>query len=101
MKKAKKSIATQNKIRKVLHHKLITASTINADSNRQYPQRLTPSILKNDNCDLLIYLIYMKYINDLIKGGGDPKYGLIGKNGEITEQRLNNANDELIRKYQG
>lgn len=57
--------------------------------------------IKLDNCDILIYLIYMNYLNELIKEGGDPSNGGAGEIGEVTEERLLNANDKLSKKYRG
>lgn len=57
--------------------------------------------IKLDNCDILIYLIYMNYLNELIKEGSDPSNGGAGEDGEVTEERLLNANDKLSKKYRG
>ncbi|RCK62276.1 hypothetical protein Cantr_09205 [Candida viswanathii] len=57
--------------------------------------------IKLDNCDILIYLIYMNYLNELIKEGGDSANGGAGEEGEVTEERLQNANDKLAKKYRG
>lgn len=57
--------------------------------------------IKSDNCDILIYLIYMNYVNELINEGAKSQNGGAGEEGEVTEERLNNANDKLIKKYRG
>lgn len=43
----------------------------------------------------------MNYLNELIKEGGDPSNGGAGEIGEVTEERLLNANDKLSKKYRG
>lgn len=89
----------KEKFRRVLESRLRIPKSSNISTNNH--QTLIPSSLADDNSDLLIYLIYIKYITELIKGASDPKYGYQGNIGEITEERLGNANEELMKKYQG
>ncbi|KAK6456450.1 uncharacterized protein RJT20DRAFT_44753 [Scheffersomyces xylosifermentans] len=57
--------------------------------------------LKNDNSDLLIYLIYVNYLSELVAEGGDPKNGGSGMEGEITVARVEKAHEMLMKKYRG
>lgn len=56
--------------------------------------------LKRDNCDLLVYLIYVNYMNELIKQSANSEIGA-GEEGEITQYRLDKSHEDLMKKYRG
>ncbi|CAI5755756.1 unnamed protein product [Candida verbasci] len=56
--------------------------------------------LKDDNSDLLIYLIYINYLNDLIRQSSTKENGF-GNEGTITEERLENVDFKLLKKHRG
>lgn len=56
---------------------------------------------KKDNCDLMIYLIYVNYLNDLVKKAGSTSAGGAGAEGELTESRVEKTHEKLIKQYRG
>ncbi|KAK6462792.1 hypothetical protein DFJ63DRAFT_336098 [Scheffersomyces coipomensis] len=59
------------------------------------------STLKNDNSDLLIYLIYISYLNELITEGSSDSHGGSGEDGEITNYRIDKAHEMIMKRYRG
>jgi hypothetical protein len=56
---------------------------------------------KKDNCDLLIYLIYVNYLNDLVSEAGSTTAGGAGAEGELTESRVEKTHEKLLKRYRG
>ncbi|KAL6454675.1 hypothetical protein SBY92_004142 [Candida maltosa Xu316] len=88
--KKNKKVYDQKSFRRILRSKLLGRHEGEPDTE-----------LKKDNCDILIYLLYLNYINELIKEGGEPSNGGAGISGEVTVERIENGGDKLIKKYQG
>lgn len=57
--------------------------------------------IKKDNCDLLVYLLYVNYMNELVKKASSAQTGGPGDDGELTKFRLDKAHQELMRRHRG
>ncbi|CAH6718235.1 hypothetical protein CLIB1444_01S02168 [[Candida] jaroonii] len=56
-------------------------------------QKKTKLTIKNDSSNLLIYLIYVNYLNNLIENSTS--------NNEITMTNLIKENETLLKKFRG
>lgn len=80
------------------HFKRMLTLKLNSESESRVTKKKS---LKNDNSDLLIYLIYVNYLSELVAEGSNPENGGSGAKGQITATRLENAHDKLMKKYRG
>lgn len=55
--------------------------------------------LKNDSCDLLVYLIYLNYINRLTLDIEDSQR--TNGNTDLNKEQFDEINDKLMRQYKG
>lgn len=51
---------------------------------------------KNDNSDLLVYLIYLNYLKKLVEGSQE-----VSETGEISVRSLDAVNEDLMRQFRG
>ena len=51
----------------------------------------TPLRITNDNTDMLVYLVYMKYLSTIMQSC----------DGELTEHAVEEVHDRLMRRYRG
>lgn len=80
----------QSQFRRVLQSKVSKPSS---DSDK----KIKKNRFKNDDCDLLIYLIQVKYLSELMKEGSREN----GEDGELTASGIELAHTMLMKKYKG
>ncbi|KAI5958922.1 hypothetical protein KGF57_002356 [Candida theae] len=92
MSKVEKNYKTYDsaRFRKLLHAKLNSSKSQQVDDG-EYS-------LRKDNSDLVIYLLYLSFINDVLKEARKKSIGP-GNEGEITEQRVEKAESEVMDRY--
>lgn len=56
----------------------------------------TKHSIKNDNSDLLVYVIYLSYLKKLVEGSQEAS-----ETGEITVRSLDAVNEDLMRQFRG
>lgn len=88
--KQKKKTYNPTQFRRVLQSKV-------SKPTDESEKKIKKNAFKNDDCDLLIYLIQVKYLSELLKAGSSDGTD----DGELTERRIERAHAELMKKYKG
>lgn len=77
------------KFRKLLHAKL--KSSQNHELGGEF-------LLQKDNSDVMIYLLYLSFMDEVLKKAKEKSIGP-GDEGEITEQRTKLAGKEVTERF--